>query len=299
MDVKSQKSIIVVVLVVLVLGAAGGWYWYANMREFITTDDALVDSFQSTISPKALGKITALTVKEGDQVAAGQVLVRMDDSNLRAQEDQDRAALVNAQQKITLDQVSLNKAQADFQRASSQFKEGFISNQDYDHLKNTVDAARAQLAVETTAVKTAQAKLEIDGTQLQDSVLAAPMNGVISKRWVTPGDVVQPGQPIFSLFDDKHVWITANFEETKMASLRLNQPVDIEVDAYPGTHFNGHIINLGSSTAAQFSLIPPNNASGNFTKVTQRVPIKIAIDTHLQAKPLLPGMSVEVKVKVR
>jgi membrane fusion protein (multidrug efflux system) len=118
------------------------------------------------------------------------------------------------------------------------------------------------------------------------------------------GDVVQPGQPIFSIYDLQHLWVTANFEETKLASIRLNDPVEISVDAYPDSHFEGRVIQLGANTASQFSLIPPNNASGNFTKVTQRVPVKISIEdkessSHSRSSQLLPGMSVEVKVKVR
>lgn len=105
-----------------------------------------------------------------------------------------------------------------------------------------------------------------------------PMNGVVSKRWVMEGDVVQPGQAIFSIFDLQHVWITANLEETRVAALYEDCPVNIKVDAYPHQEFSGKVIRLGSNTAAQFSLIPPNNASGNFTKITQRVPVKISID---------------------
>ena len=113
------------------------------------------------------------------------------------------------------------------------------------------------------------------------------------------GDVVQPGQPIFSVFDVDNAWITANFEETKLSELRVNELVEITVDAYPNYHFVGRIREIGANTAAEFSLIPPNNASGNFTKVTQRVPVKIAVENHPSSKPLLPGMSVEVRVKVK
>jgi membrane fusion protein, multidrug efflux system len=148
-------------------------------------------------------------------------------------------------------------------------------------------------------VNTAQSQLGVIEAQLQNTIILASINGVISKRWVMPGDVVQASQPIFSIFDVQDVWITANFEETKLAELLINEPVRISVDAYPSYPFKGHISEIGNNTAAQFALIPANNASGNFTKVTQRVPIKIAIDTHFKSKPLLPGMSVEVKVKVK
>jgi len=114
--------------------------------------------------------------------------------------------------------------------------------------------------------------------------------------------VVQPAQPIFTIYDLRDIWITANLEETKLRSLRLDDSVEVRVDAYPGRTFGGKVYQFGTNTAAQFSLIPPNNASGNFTKVTQRVPVKIHLnkipDSNSPPINLLPGMSVEVKVRV-
>jgi membrane fusion protein (multidrug efflux system) len=299
METSSSKRIVIPILVLLVLGALGTWYWNANIRGFITTDDAIIDGYQSTISPKILGKISNLAVKESDKVKTGQLLVQLDDSDLRAQEKQSKAALASAGQNVNLAKVNLDKAQDDFIRADSQYKDNFLSKQDYDHSKNALDAAKAQYSIALAQVTTSQSQLGVIETQLQNTLIVAPINGVISKRWVMTGDVIQPGQPIFSIFDVQGVWITANFEETKLADLHVNEPVEITVDAYPNYSFKGHISEVGSSTASQFSLIPPNNASGNFTKVTQRVPIKIVIESHPASTPLLPGMSVEVKVKVK
>jgi membrane fusion protein (multidrug efflux system) len=114
--------------------------------------------------------------------------------------------------------------------------------------------------------------------------------------------VVQPGQPILSVYDLTSLWVTANFEETKIRSLRLGDVVEISVDAYPDTLWHGRVIQFGASTASQYALIPPNNASGNFTKITQRIPVKIAIDRSTTPPPshrLVPGMSVEVRVRTR
>ena len=112
-----------------------------------------------------------------------------------------------------------------------------------------------------------------------------------------PGDVVQPGQPIFALYDLDSVWVTVNLEETNLAAVHINDPVTISVDAYPDVSFRGRILQTGFSTASQFSLIPPNNASGNFTKITQRVPLKISVDPRAGIR-LLPGMSAVVRIKV-
>jgi len=129
------------------------------------------------------------------------------------------------------------------------------------------------------------------------------MNGVVSKRWALVGDVVQAGQSIFSVYELKNIWVTANLEETSLEALRSSDKVEIIVDSYPDIKFSGTVFQIGANTASQFSLIPPNNASGNFTKVTQRVPVKISIERSAGVDPrrqvdLLPGMSVEIKVRV-
>lgn len=295
---KEKRNIFLPIVAVIALAGLVGWYWYANIRGFISTDDASIDTNQSTISAKILGRIQALVVNENDTVQAGQLLVQIDDSDLRAQENQSKASLAYAQQNVTLAKVNLDKAQDDFNRSDTQFKGGFISKQDYDHSQKALDANQAQYAIALAQVDTARTQLGVVETSLLNTKITSPISGVIAKRWVLSGDVVQPGQPIFSIFDVQNVWVTAYFEETKLGVLRINQPVEITADGYPGYHFIGRISEVGSSTASQFSLIPPNNAAGNFTKVTQRIPVKIVIKNADHTKPLLPGMSVDVKVKV-
>jgi membrane fusion protein (multidrug efflux system) len=140
-------------------------------------------------------------------------------------------------------------------------------------------------------------------TQLANTRIASPLNGVVARRWVLPGDVVQAGQPIFAIYDLADLWVTANFEETKIGRLRQGDHVEISVDAYPGHNFQGTLLWIGAAAASQFSLIPPDNASGNFTKVTQRVPVRIAIDRQQPGAgdpvTLVPGLSVEVSIRER
>jgi membrane fusion protein (multidrug efflux system) len=299
-----KKRVLIPLFLLVVVAAVGAWYWYVNLREFDSTDDAYVDGNRVSISSKMLGRIVRLAVDEGDSVKAGQVIVRLDDSDLRAQDEQAKAALAYAQETVTLAKVNLDKAQDDYQRAKIQFDGNIIPKEQYDHAQKSMQAAQAQYSIALAQVGTARAQLGVVQTQLLNTTIAAPFDGVVSKRWVLAGDVVQPGQPIFSIYDLKHLWVTANFEETKLASIHLNDPVEISVDAYPDSHFEGKVIQLGANTASEFSLIPPNNASGNFTKVTQRVPVKISIEdadssSQSRSPQLLPGMSVEVKVKVR
>jgi membrane fusion protein (multidrug efflux system) len=141
-------------------------------------------------------------------------------------------------------------------------------------------------------------------TKLNNTRIVSPISGVVAKRWVLNGDVVAPGQPIFSVYNMKDLWVTANLEETKFSNIALNDSVEISVDGFPDQQFYGRVYQMGTNTASQFSLIPPNNASGNFTKVTQRIPIKISlhqVNTNKDYRnvKLLPGMSVEVDIKDR
>ncbi len=297
-----KKRVLIPVAILLALAAAGYWYYVTNIRGYDSTDDAFIDGNRVSISAKMLGRIVQLAADEGDTVRQGEAVVKLDDADLRAQEAQSEAALEDARQSIGLAAVNLQRAEDDFNRAETQFKTRVIPQEQYEHARSALAVARSQQKMAETRVSTAQAQLNVVRTQLTNTVITAPLNGVVAKRYALPGDVVQAGQPILSVYDLASVWVTANFEETKMSSLHLNDPVQISVDAYPNRTYAGRIVQFGASTASQYSLIPPNNASGNFTKVTQRVPVKIRFD-HPAADdpshPLLPGMSVEVKVKVK
>jgi membrane fusion protein (multidrug efflux system) len=288
-----------------VLGIAiVAWQYYITARDYVTTDDAYIDANRVSISAKMLGRVDRLTVDEGDTVLQGQVLVYLDDSDLRAEEVRAKASLALAQENVLLAKVNLDKAKDDFARASTQFRQNIIPKEQFDHAQSEYEASKARSGIAGAQATAARAQLGIIETQLKNTIITSPMNGVVSKRWVLVGDVVQPGQPIFSVYDLKNIWVTANLEETSLAALRASDKVDISVDSYPDLTFTGKVFQIGSNTASQFSLIPPNNASGNFTKVTQRVPVKISIaqtgGTGPQRKvDLLPGMSVEVKVRVR
>jgi membrane fusion protein (multidrug efflux system) len=295
-----KKRIIIPALLALVIICIAGWYWYVNMRDFESTDDAFIDADRVSVSSKMLGRITQLLVDEGDSVSPGEIIVRLDDADLKAQQVQGEAVLTAAEENVHLAKVNLDNAIVDFQRAERQLKGNVITQEQFEHAQKSRDATAAQHAVALAQVGTARAQLGVIRTNLSNMVITAPMRGVVSKRWALAGDVVQPAQPIVSIYDLSRLWVTANIEETKLSLIRLNAPVEIAIDSYPDRPLRGKVIQLGSNTAAQFSLIPPNNAAGNFTKVTQRIPIKIALEQE-PGRPvaLLPGMSVEVRIKVR
>ena len=299
---RNRKIVIPATLLILIALAAV-WYWYINLRDFVSTDDAYVDANRVSISSKILGRIAQLTVDEGDTVTQGQILVRLDDADLRAQLDQAKASLSFSQESVTLAKVNLSRAQDDFTRAEQQFKDAVVTKEQYDHALHALEAARAEYGIALSRVATARAQVGVVSTQLDNCTISSPVNGRVAKRWALQGDVVQAGQPVFSIYDRSSTWVTANLEETNLEEVRIGQDVSIKVDTYSGHDFHGKVYQIGSSTAAQFSLIPPNNAAGNFTKITQRVPVKISVDNQggNAADPvaLLPGMSVEVRIKVR
>ena len=301
--VKRKRIIIPFIIILLAVSVAV--YWYISQLGFVSTDDAYIDSNKLSVSAKMLGRIVNLTVDEGDTVTTGQLLVQLDSTDLKARENQAKAMLDLAEESINLANVKLAKAQDDFNRAHQQFEDKVIPKEQFDHAEKALQAAKAELNIDKSKINTAKAQLDVIRTELNNTSISSPMDGVIGKRWVLKGDVIQPGQPIYTMFDLKNIWVTANLEETKLAAIHDGDDTEIFVDAYPDQNFTGKVFSIGSNTASEFSLIPPSNASGNFTKVTQRVPIKISvepIDANGQPDPvdnmrLLPGMSVEIKVR--
>ncbi len=289
------------VLVLLILGA--GAYWYLEIRGVIETDDATVEGDRMAVSTKVFGRITVLGADEGDTVRTGELLVQLDDSDLQARLSQARAHLSLAQENVKLAEVNVQRAQEDFDRAQVQFNGNAIPKEQLDHARSSLAAAQAQHAISLAQVETARADLGVVQAQVDDTRVLSPFTGVVAKRWVLQGEVVQAGQPILTLYNLANVWVTAYFEETKLRSIPLGSRARLSVDAYPNRTFEGTVILIGAAAASQFSLIPPNNASGNFTKVTQRVPVRVAIDDYGDGQPpsgenprLLPGMSVVVRI---
>lgn len=298
-----QKRVVIPIALMFVVAVVVVYYWYSYLRGYVSTDDAVIDSDAVTISSKILGRIVTLNADEGDSVALGRLLVQLDESDLKAQEVQASAALDYVQQNVAVAKIALDRAKDDFDRASMQFNDHVITREQFDHARKALEMAQAQQSVALSQVKASQAQLAVIETQLGNTKIVASGSGTVAKKWVVPGDIVQAGQPIMTLYDLQDIWVTANFEETKLASIHLGDAVEISVDAFPDLELTGRVELIGAAAASQFSLIPPNNASGNFTKVTQRVPVKITF-AHPGAgdsggRPVLrPGMSVEVKIRV-
>jgi membrane fusion protein (multidrug efflux system) len=204
--------------------------------------------------------------------------------------DSAAATVVEAETGVAAAQSRLAQARGELTQAASAESAARTAPQQMAVANARVAAARAQVAQAEAALR--QAKLN-----LGYATVHAPCAGMVSQVAVKPGQIVQPGQPLMALVPLQDVWITANFKETQLASMRPGQRAEIEVDAYDGKTYSGHVESLAPATGARFSLLPPDNASGNYVKVVQRVPVRIALDggqdpTH----PLRPGMSVSVTV---
>jgi membrane fusion protein (multidrug efflux system) len=330
-SVKKERNFKVYIPMILVIGMviAGVIYWYIEYSKYIKTDDAHVESDNVAVSAKMLGRISQLYAYEGDSVTQGELLAVLDSTDMVAQraqaiagKEQAEANIVQAEAKYQADQknikvleITLARTQDDFNRAKDQYKGDVISKELYEHAQKALeiaqaqlDAARSQLKVSSAivasskaAVTTADAQVNVISTQMGNTRLLAPFTGIVGKRWLLPGDVAQPGQSIYTLVNDRNLWVSVFLEETKLKDLHLGQAVHFTLDAFPDVTFTGKIISLGTNTASLFSLIPASNASGNFTKVTQRVQLKVSIEGTLEGKSLsqyriLSGMSAVVKI---
>ncbi|MBS0622500.1 MAG: HlyD family secretion protein [Verrucomicrobia bacterium] len=189
-------------------------------------------------------------------------------------------------------------------RALRGIEEEVISAQTFDHNQKDLEIASARVALALSELELARKTLEMVEAKLTHYTIYASQNGIIANRWVWLGDTVSPGQTLYTLVDLEDVWVLARLEETKMAHVKLGDFVKIHVDAYPNYTFHGEIFAIKGATASTFSPIPSNNATGNYTKVAQRVPIKMTIeppDDFPKDQPLylFPGMNVEVTIETR
>lgn len=297
---KGRAGTIIIIAAVLAAGA-GGFFLFAS-RGTQSTDDAAIKGDQVVVSAQLMAQILSLSSEERAEVTKDQVLATLDDKSLRTQESQAAANRDLAVQNVSLAQVKLDKAKADLDRASVQLRSKIIPQEQYDHLSSDKATAEAQLGIAQAQERLAEAQLAAVETSLSHAVIKSPIGGVVAKKWTMVGNLAQPGQAIYTLYDLKRLWVEAYFKETQIRSLAAGDPAEISVDAFPGRRFRGKVESIGAATAAEFSLIPPDNASGNFTKVTQRVPVRIALDdpdswSMGPGRSLVPGMSVEVRVR--
>jgi membrane fusion protein (multidrug efflux system) len=310
--------------------AYGGYRWWEYALIWVKTDNAYFAAHVHQISSRLPGTVSEVLVQENQVVAAGQVIARLDarDFEVRRQQalaqsaqahahvQQAEAQIALARAEVARAQVLTTKAQQDLERAKalSRGANETISKQEFDTVQAGADAtqaalqgAKAALAAAEAATGAAQAQEKVAEANIKDVELQlsytdilAPVAGRIGKKNLETGNRVQPGQALLALVEPE-VWVVANFKETQLAGLKPGQPVALRVDAFPDRVFTGRVVSLAPASGAAFALLPPDNATGNFTKIVQRVPVKIVFDSQSLGEyegRLAPGMSTVVQVKV-
>jgi membrane fusion protein, multidrug efflux system len=325
--------------------AVAGWFgydWLTVGRFMVTTDDAYVQAYNTTLAAKVAGYVARVAVTDYTRVNTGDVIAALDDGDYRLaadsargkvatqqatiariahQVDAQQAAVEQAKAQLASAQAAQTRMQLEFDRqtmlvareaSSRQLLEQAQANRDQavagvqsaqaaiDSAAANVDVLKGQQEEATSTLdelKTALAKAERD---LSFTVIRAPIDGVIGNRAVQVGDYVQTGQRLASLVPLDDVYVNANFKETQLARLRPGQPVSIAVDALPEHTIEGTVESFSPASGAVFSLLPPDNATGNFTKIVQRLPVRIHVPAAVAREGLLrPGMSVVVSVNTK
>jgi len=307
---------------VLVLLLAG-WWLYA--RQYETTDDAFIDARTVQISAQISAAIVEVPVNDNQLVEAGAVMVRLDDRDFIAQRDQARASVENlvaqiaaqqakidqANKQVAQAQAALTFAQQEADRYQQLAQKGTATiEQAQQYTSNLLQSEASFSAAQANAVATdkqipileaqrklADAQLAQAAANLSRTVITAPVAGRVTRLTAAKGNYAAVGQALM-MFVPREVWITANFKETQLDLMRPGQPVNIEIDAYPDRKFKGRVDSIQSGSGTAFSLLPAENATGNYVKIVQRVPVKIVFDQPPDVE-LGPGMSVVPTVRVR
>jgi membrane fusion protein (multidrug efflux system) len=325
---------------VLAILTAVIFYYVLCVAPYESTDDAFLDGYVTLVSPRVPGQVTRLLVTDNQEVQAGDVLVEIDPRDYeaslaqaradlavaRSQHEQSQAQVKVSAAKVAQAQAAVTAAEAEAQRATDDLnryetvESRAISKSAFDQAQAQARSATANLAaarsqskaaeaevvlseagVETAAASSqlAEAKLQQSELNLSYTKILAPLAARVTARTVQSGNYVQPGQALLALVP-RNVWVTANFKETQLTHMHAGQPVELRVDAYPNRKFKGKVDSLQAGTGARFSLLPPENAVGNYVKVVQRVPVKIVFDEELPTNlDIAPGMSVVPEVRVK
>jgi len=294
----SKKKLIVGGIVggVLLIGTL--LYWL-HARNFQSTDDAYTTTHVHEISARVAGYVETVNVDDNEFVKAGQTLAMLDQPDFKVALEQAKAQVLQRRADIDQAQATFDRAKLDYDRATDLYHGKVISKAEFDSATATfkansasVESAKANLAAAEAAEKNAE-------LQLSYTTIVAPADGVIAKKTVETGHHIQPGQALMAVVE-RNVWVLGNFKETQLARMRVGQHVDVKIDSVPGHTFSAHIDSLQPGTGSTFALLPPDNATGNFTKIVQRVPVKIVFDDLGNYRDrVVPGLSCVPKVDLR
>jgi membrane fusion protein (multidrug efflux system) len=323
---SKKRRVLLVGAAVAVLGVAGVGVHAWLTRGEVSTDDAQVEADVVALAPRVAGPVAEVMVADNAHVTAGQPLFRIDDADYRAKVRQAEAELATAraqvgtaiaqasaaQASLTKSQAEAERAQADLRRAEALRQGDVIAAQQFDATRSQSQTAqagtganRAQYAAALAStelakakVQSAQAQLDLARLQLSYTIVHAPTAGTISRLGARVGQILQAGQNVGQLVPDQ-TYLVANFKETQTGALRVGQAVDVTIDAYPDHSIRGKVESLSAGTGARFALLPPDNASGNFVKVVERVPVRISFVERPPDLALRAGLSAYATVHTR
>jgi len=295
------KFLLNIPLLGLLLAAIGlgSFLWWNHSKTWVWTNDAYIEGYNVQVSSDIEARITHMYVDEGDFVKAGAPILELKRDILDAKKIEAITHISLLEETVKQKKVFKEKLQDNYLIAKEEFEKEIISFLDYDHKEKDFQMAALEHKIAEKELENGSARLGVIEAQLSHTRVYAPRDGVIAKRWILPGDVATIGQPLFELNQLDGIWVTANLEETKLHRIKVGDKVKIKVDTYPDKEFSGKVWVIKASAASKFALIPPNNATGNFTKVVQRIPVKIRLDPSLKDLYLFPGMSCEVSIKVK
>src|ERR1700761_5052076 len=301
------------IVVVVILLLVGGLIWWLIERQYEDTDDAFIDTHIVHISPQIAGQVIAVRVNDNQRVRKGQMLVEIDSADADTRLAQVQAQQAQAETQIAQAMAAERGAAAQAQNAERDLARYrllqrtsplAVAQQQIDQAvaaeRNAIaqrDSARAQISGARAQIKVDDAQIAAAQITLGFTKIAAPVDGTIAQRSVATGNYVSPGQELLAIVP-MQIWVTANFKETQLALMRVGQHVTIEVDSC-GKTVDGHVDSIQRGAGQAFGILPPENATGNYVKVVQRVPVKILLDRVPRDCVLGPGMSVEPTVKVR
>ncbi|MGH8439088.1 MAG: HlyD family secretion protein [Pseudomonas sp.] len=342
MPAQLKRRLLVFLTLVLFIALAFFAHWYVKGRFYERTDNAYVQGEITRVSSQLSARIDEVLVQDNQQVAKGDLLVRLEPDDFRLAVERARAALATreaerlqaesrltqqssliaaGQAQVAANQATLGRAELDLNRAQALRKPGFVSEErvttlsaenhvarsqvskaqaDLQGQRQQVNALSAEIKRLDAQIVNARAELAQAELNLTRSEIHAPISGVIGQRAARNGQVVQAGAYLLSIVPDQDIWIQANFKETQIGRMLPGQTAELVFDSYPDTPITARVDSLFAASGAQFSLLPPDNATGNFTKVVQRIPVKLtfAADNPLSGR-IRPGMSVTATVDIR
>jgi len=331
---RRRRGVLVVLFLVFATLAIG-WalWWHLTGRWYESTDNAYVAGHVVQVTPQQAGTVVAIGADDTDRVQAGQVLVKLDATDARVALAQAEAQLAQAVREVrtfyarnaALEALQaqraseLAKAEEDLARRRPLAATGAVSKEDVEHARNAVETARAALAASREDLVTN--RVRTDGTSiakhpgvaaaagrvreaflaLQRTEIVAPVAGYVARRTVQVGQRVASGALLMAVVPLDFVWIDANFKEVQLRDMRIGQPVRLTADLYGNrAEYRGRVAGLAAGTGGAFALLPPQNATGNWIKVVQRLPVRIELEPgQLAAHPLLVGLSMHVDVEIR